>query len=272
MNKLYFYTLHEFEIKDTNNKFELNKNCFFQLDYCDSIQIVDKFSNQSLSLKYHQLDSLKSLNCKPFEDNLFIELFPIEINPIEKHITTNCEIIIFENSVKIIYKNVYYSYYYNLKDQNYIIENNDILYIFNSINCLCFDLKNKSFDLKKCKKISKNNKNIEILCNLNQNIDYFVLYNFNLSTNNVYIKKYKATNKIQLDNYSLIFTFFNLLKNDFEESKKFLSKEIDYYQIKNYIKQYDRIIELNNTFYLSNHNEIEKIDFKIQNNVIVDID
>ena len=99
-----------------------------------------------------------------------------------------------------------------------------------------------------------------------------MLYTFDLINNELAKRQYKNNNTFTIDNFTLPLVFFHLVKNNFDDAKLLLSQNIVFDDIKEYICQFDDIIEIDNQYYLSSFNNICKIKFKIENNTIIDVD
>ena len=67
------------------------------------------------------------------------------------------------------------------------------------------------------------------------------------------------------------FLFFELVKANNKDAKKFITGNIDYEKIKAYFSQYNHIIEIDNSYYLCG-NKIDLIKLEIIDNIITDID
>lgn len=273
MNKIYLFSLNEINLNYNNNNYIISPNKFVKLeDYLnENIEISSKIGIcNNLLLQNLQESNLLKLKISNLNDFKLIEIISTNIDKINKLKTKKCEIDIFCDHVEICYKTKYYSYYFECSNDNYAIEDNNSVYIFNNNKLLKFDLNNCSFTYLNCKQFSKKGDTIEILCQTQFNNTYFLLYSFNLTKNNVYIKRYKK-GEIEISSYNLPFIVFGLLKCDFYDAKSYFDNNLEFEKIKKYLNSFNNIIEIENKFYLLGSNSTE-VKFTINNKIIVDID
>lgn len=271
MEKIYLYSQNSYNITTAGTIATLDK---FR---CINLENVKSFSIKSLNGfdKDYEVCPSKIFNSnhlKVYQTDEFklIEIVALPEEIINKFTLKKCEVYVYENHIDICYNSKFYSYYYKSFKDNYVFEKDDIIYIFNDINLLQFNLKNNSFNLLKIKKLAKNGEIFEILCEIPYNNVYFLLFLFNFNNNNLQIKTYKKGD-LKLDNYSLPFVLFALCKNNIESAKDIIDKKIDYNNLQKYIQNFNQIIEINNTIYLLGNN-MTTFSCKIENNTIIDID
>lgn len=280
MDNLYFFSKNEIMLNTEKISTGINdtKTICLQENNLQNIELSEIINNQIFSSKLsfnNNFENYLSNNIisSKIDNNVYCEIiYAGKQSPLQKFTTENCEVFIYASHVEILYKNKYYSYFFDAKEECYCFEQNTNIYILNQNNLLVFDLKIKAFCLKKCKKYAKNDKNIEILCKTPKNNTYFLHYNFDTSNNQITIKQYKNNSQLTFDNYTLPIVFFHLVKNNFDDAKLLLSNNINFDNIKNYFSRFNDIWEIDGKFLLTSCDMICNINFEIQNNLIIDID
>lgn len=270
MNNTYFFSMNNFSVFCDDKTYCANKNK--GLMFVNLNQNVKISTNNSVSeFDYKHIDNSNHIKYAKIDGDYFVEIVcaPNE-ELLNKYTSPSCEIFAYKNHIDICYCSKIYSYYFCNDGTSVAIEQDDHLYVFNKKNVLEFDLKNKSFFLKKCKKYEKMNENVEILCEIPYTNAYFTLYNFNLNSKAVIKKNYKK-GEIKIEKYSLPFMFFYLVKSDIAEKFNFTCEQLNYESVAGYLKQFNHIFEIDNKYYLSG-SKICQISFVIENNRIVDID
>ena len=277
MDKLYIFSQNNLYIKSKEDWLPINsiRNLLIQNFNDENLQIIENTYNQSFitNLCFNKQYIFSNIRTSMIDNNLYCEIIHSNNSkPLQKFCTKTCEVYIYNNYVEILNNNNFFDYYFCAEKNNFAIENDDIIYIFNDNNILEFDTKINSFCLKKCKKYAKNGENIEVLCKIPKNNVYFILYNFDIINNNVNKKFYKNENILLYDAYSLPIIFFYLVKNNIPDAKNFLGQNINFDELKNYLSQFDDIWEIDGEYVVSSGKQICKIKFEIKNNLIVDID
>ena len=273
MKKIYLFTLNNFYIEQNGNRLPLCKNSYLKI--CDikddTLSVCD-----TLCPKNKIEISKNAKTCNFFRVNECTDKF-IEIiscgknNLIEKLKTKNIEVEIYENFLLIIYKNIPYTYYFKNDGANICMELKDKIYIFNKYFLVIFDSISKSFCHLFVEKYSKNNDKIELLCNLPKNIGYLIIISINLNEKTINSKKLKKQN-IKIDSNILPYAVFYLSKHSFEEVKSFINENIQTKKLMEYFSEFENIFDIDGKFYLSSLNKITQINFKIKDNVVVEID
>ncbi|MBQ7884612.1 MAG: hypothetical protein IJ318_00745 [Clostridia bacterium] len=280
MNNIYVFSQNDLIINNSGDNLFINKHCVAKLEEVDQSTLTLYSQNSTLqqpcilnliNTKINQdFNNIKTIK---IDNDLFIEIIHTNLTmPLQVHETKCAKIYIFNTYLYVLHDGKFYCYYFSCQNENYVIEENDKIYIFNQDNLLEFNFKNKSFYLKKCQKMLKNEQIIEVLCKTPKNNTYFLLYSFDLLKNSVDIKKYQNNNMCIVDSYTLPFVFFHLCKCDFSQAQEYISEHIDFDNIKSYFSQFNNLLEIDNRLYLSSCSEICKIKFDIKDNIIYDID
>lgn len=271
MRNTYLFSLNEFDIKCGGKIYRIDKNRRLLIkDLDESLSLI---TNSALNCEC-KLDLTYAQNCKHLKINnlgndKFVEIisaFSDEVS--NKYTTSNCEIFIYENHVEVCYNSRFYSYYYLNSKENYVLEIDDVLYVFNELNELEFDLKNKSFFLKKCKKMAKNDEKTEILCEIPYNNAFFILLSFDKK--NKITKKVFKKGSLKTCDTTLPLTLFYMVKANIKQAKDYL-QGVDYEKLQGYFAGFNHIIEIDGKYYLCGNNFCE-VQFTIQNGIVIDID
>lgn len=275
MNKIYIFSFGNFFVEFNNQEYAINGNKYLELSCLKHYDFLKIYSSKSYANKIEaDLNNIESNNyfrVFTLNGNTFVEIVACNfLSLTQKILAGECEVFVYENSIRVIFKSVCYCFYFVSSMQNNAVFFNNILYVYNEKNILVFDCNLKTFNLLKVEKFEKNNKKIEILCKIPHNYCYFLLFLIDLSLNKVEIKKYKK-GEINYSKESLPYAVFYLIKFKFDEAKKYL-ENISYEKILSYFGEYENIACLNNEFYLCNHFKVTPVKFEIENNKIVDID
>jgi hypothetical protein len=266
----------------------LNNNQTYSLNNFSAIQIKE-YQNEILNIVetaggiastcQMQLNEKLQIELNPnirkqmIDNEVFYEIISTNLfSMLQELETSTCKIYIFANHINICTNNNIYGYYFLPSTQNHVVEDKNKIYVFNQNVFLEFDLKNKAFCLKKCKKTSKNSQKYEFLCSTSHNDVFFVLYLYDTSTSTITSKKYKNNKTLSIDNYTLPHVFFNLCKNNFDEAKDLIDPKIDFNSIKEYLSKFDHMYEYDGQYFLSSNAEICKIKFSCNNKMIYEID
>lgn len=280
MSNLYIFSHNNLIIK--YNEKIINVNAFSQAkitNYNNEIlEVIEKINNQTFSsnliLSSNQNPNLsQNIRSNIIDGNMYCEIIHTwHTLALQKFNTKSCEVFVYNNFVEILSNNKFYTYYFNGSLDCNVIEHEGIVYIFNQQKILEFDTKNNTFCLKNCKKYAKNGQNIEILCRIPQNNNFFSLYIFDTNNNSVSKKNYKNDNVLSCNKYTLPFIFFHLSKCNIDIAKTLIDNNLSYDDLKTYLCQFDDIWEIDGEYFLSSHKQICKINFEIQNNLIIDVD
>lgn len=263
--------------------FSLNNICLSTKESCkvinkNTVAKIDDLNNENLfawSLN-NDLCNVCKINFdsnslqNPLENTHFLEIISTNFMPMFKQETKNCKILFFCDHVQITFKTKIFDYYFLCNKNNYSVEKDNFLYVFNDKNLLEFDKNNQSFFIRNCQKFATKNNQIELLCSTPFNNVFFSHYMFNIKDNTVKIKQLKKGN-LEVNDLTLPFVFFYLVKANFDDAKNYLNNEINYDNIKKYLKNYNHILEIDKKYYIIGKN-INKIEFKIENNIIIDVD
>lgn len=273
---IYIFSKKKFEIKVRNDKKFIDKLNFIKINDYDNSDIFIKDHYGSLNLSSLQIMSgVPSLNYKSYLHNniMFLEIISTNLQSIIlKKLIKDYTIYILQNNLIVLYKENFYSYYFNYKDNIQVYEKNNILYIFNKINLIIFDSINKTFCYLKCIKYEENEQIFNILCTFNENSNYFLSFIFNKTSKEIIISKHKK-NHLYLKNPSQIINdFFYLIKLDFSYAKNLIDKNIDFNQIKQYLLPFHSILKFENEYYIFTKNDVRLIKFKTENGKIIYID
>ncbi len=263
----YIFSFNNICILTNNNSQNIDKNTIAKLENINNEQVFACSLNDEVS---NVCKINLNTNTKTIENANFVEIMSTSSNPKFVQETKNCKITFFCDHVQIVFKTNIFYYYFCCEENNFCIEKDNFLYVFNNKNLLEFNKTNQTFFLRDCQEFATKNNQIEMLCNTPFNNVYFSHYMFNIKENVVKIKQLKK-GELEVNALTLPFVFFYLIKANFEDAKKFLNDEIDYENIKKYLKNYNHIVEIDKKYYISGKN-FGKIEFKIDNNVIIDVD
>ena len=264
-----FFSLGNFKIKDDAGVCNINKNCYATTQN-DSIEISDFLMPKSCITVTTDLIKSCSLFKQGIIDNKkYIEIIHCgEIIIKNKINTKNAEIFIYENHILIIYNSQIFTYYFNYTSFAFVIEIEDNIYIFNDKILVKFNLNLKVFSHFIVVKI--NLQNLEILCRLPKNINYYFLFLIDEKNNKINIKKLK--HKDQKTPQMLPYKLFYLAKNEFEDVLFDIGKDLNNKSLFDYFKQFENIYNLNDKFVITKNNSVCSVNIKIVNDVVVDID
>lgn len=275
MKKVYVFSFEPFVVSLQNKIFNVNKNAHVELSGMqenDTIQIFQQNEpNKILTINPLKIKTNNFVRKNFCDNNLFLQIVATDFsNLIQKISIKDAEIFIYENSVRLIFQNSCYTHSYTNSFDCHAIKNDNNIYLINDKNLLIFNCINKTFNKLIIEKYLKNTEKIEFLCKIPRNFCYFLYFFINLSNNKVSIKKLKKGD-FTIKERALPHSIFYLIKNGFEDSKKYLSN-VDYKNLNNYFNSFEDIININNNHYLISSNQITSIIFKIENNKIIDID
>lgn len=274
MNNVYIFSKKNFIANNNNNNYEVNKNQVLKLSNIKENDTIKIFGNNT----YKEINISKTEYSNyyrhwHFNDNVYLEIISNSFDCLIQKVTTkNFEAFIYNNCVRVFYKELCYAYYYLQNNQTVstTFEKDNILYICNSINSLIFNGDNLSFSLFKTEKIIKNEKNIEILCKFPKNISYLLYFSFNFKTQTLSVKKLKKENTNQ--NLPIECLFFYLCKNKISDAKDFLLDKTLFENLVKYFNCFDDIVEIENHYYLYNSNQFIPLNLKFKDGIIEEVD
>jgi len=263
------FSLNNFVFFKDNTTTEINKNKYITIQDC-TLNVHDNLCPQNSIIVDTKNTSFCNM-CRSTEINnsRYIELIHCGENQLKnKFITNNCEINIFQNHISVIYKTNIYCYYYEYYENNFVYEIENKLYVFNNNYFLVFDFIYKVFSHFYIEKIN-NNKN-QIICRLPKNLNYFILFSFNLKTNKVTTKKLKKAE----DNFSYLLPFklFYLCKHNFEDVKNIIDDSFKTNELFDYFNKFENIFCFNDNYYITSLSKTSLLKLTINNNRIIDID
>ena len=273
MNNIYLFSQSSFLV---NSNININKNNFLKLTINPKTSLSYKKNIDdccSVQINFTDLKSNNFYRVFHFNEDIFVELITSDFNSLHSVYTTKtCEVFIYNNSVRIIKNNMCYTYFYNIDSENFVLEQDENLYIFNRKNIIIFNLNKITFSLMHLKKFVKNDKNIEFLCKLTCNSAYFLHFSVDLTKSNIIVKKLKSGEN-KTNSKSIPYSLFYLAKYNFNECKFFLSDASLLEKVVSYFNNYENILEIENQYYIYNSNIITPISFTINNNnKVEDID
>lgn len=271
METFYIFSKNNYKIFFNNNQYNINDATFCKitniLPDC-VIKIEDDL--QSLEINLKKLQTCNFCRVHKLNNTYCVEIIGINFNNIyEKQNTKNCEIILYDNVIRLFYKGICYTHYFKKAPNSCVFEFEDKLYYCNDKNILIFDFNSCTFLISDVEKYTKNDNNLEILFKIYKNSNYFLHYSYNFNNSTLNIKKLNKENDIK---DTTIFDLFYLIKFNFKQAENLLSKNINCENIKSYFLQFEKVLEFNNNYYLVNNNSLATLSFKIDNNVFVDID
>ena len=273
MNNVYIFSRNNFVVEHKNKALLVNKNSTLKLT--DIKDDVVKFYSPSrpqnaYPLNLNNLQTCNYYRCNKFNNDFYVELIAASFdNLLQKFNTSSCEVYVYEETVRIIFKNKCYSYFFNYSNDTSIIEFEEKLYIFNNKNLIIFDLQKLTFNYLKTEKYLKKDEKLEILCKIPRNFNYFVLFSFSLKNNKVTSKKYINE---KFDFAPPPYSIFYLSKYNFDDVKKQISGELNTDKLKNYFSSFENVVEIDGKHYLISFNQICPFVIKSENGVVVDID
>ena len=273
---IYIFSKLFLNAKHQNQTYSINKNCTLKIENVKESENIEiycpQYKNQSIFINPFTAKSCNFFNVWNLNSDIFIEIISTSFNNlIQKIHTQNCEVFLYQNSLRLIYENICYTYNYENLTTSFAIEKDNKIYIYNSANVVVFDLKNKTFKKLIVEKVSKNNEQIEILCKILPFLNYFLLFFINLNNSSVQIKKLKKD--IQPINPSLLPNIiFSLCSFEISDLSEYLSSNINCKNLFEYFAKFQNLITIENNNYLYNFEEFVPINFIIKNNIIVDID
>lgn len=270
MDSINIFSLNNFIIKNDENTYHINKNCYVTVNSnLNNLIILNKNNKLKINLKNLELTN-NSYRLFEYNNSKFLQIISCGFNNLQqKYTSPNFEVLIYDDAILIINKTICYAYYYNSSSESYFFEYENYIYVFNNLNLLMFNSQTKTFTLLNTLKIAIENDNYEVLCQLPKLSDYLILYTFNKKNNSLTIKKLKEkTNK----NIPIVYNFFYQAKFNIQQAKLLLKNEDLFNNCNKYFNEYDDIIEINEKYYLFNYNKITPINFLIKDNLIDDID
>lgn len=276
MSKIYIFSKNEFEIYHNGQNFNLNK--------FTSLSLKSITEKEQITLSENCCGYLKTLTLLPFtiygnnyfntyslNDIKYINLISLDFENLISEITTkNFNIKIFTNAILVCNNKKCWSYCFKSTDNNYALEIDENLYIFNSFNLIKINTKTLVSTTLITSKLEVNLNKCEILCRIPKTNTHFILFIFDLSENTINIKKLKNDTILNIN--SLPYLVFYLSKLEFEDVSNYLSTQIQYESLKNYLNNFDDIIEIENEFFIYSKNNFIKINFIIINNIVNEID
>lgn len=276
MKNFYVISFSNFYIHYNGKLFFANSNAYCKITDATSNDILlvtsIQHSKNYLEIPLYNLQQSNFYRFSEIGNSVFIELLVDNFNSLCcKFNLKNIEVYIYQSAVRILKDNVCYCYFFNAEHQNFTFLDSEKLYIYNNINVLVFDIKNLTYDYYIVEKLEKNNEKIEILCKIPKNYGYFLHFLMNVSNNTIQIKRYK---KQHFENSKTEpMSFFYLVKNQINDAENMInSAKINIENLTDYFKKYDNIFEVEENYYLCNSSEVVPINFKIENNKIIDID
>ncbi|MBE7074730.1 MAG: hypothetical protein E7376_01965 [Clostridiales bacterium] len=276
METLYLLSQNNIWIECNNQQQLLHKNNYVYLQNMALYEKIKLYENLALfSPVYLNLNlslNQEGINIFNHKDKKFIEIITLNKNNVlQKILTPNSEIYIYNNFLTINYKTKFYSYYFFGNKNNYAVENYNNIYIFNKNNMIIFNIDYFSFNLLKCIEFKTEKDFFNILCPIQNNNNYYLYFNIDLINNKIETKKY-CKGEISYNNYTLPFLFFYLTKNGFEISKNLITSDLNINDLKSYFLKFNCMREIEGEYYLFSNQELTQIKFTINNNLIIDID
>lgn len=272
MNKTIFFSLNHFYINNENIFVNKNNSVVVE-DYEKPIEVRDDLPIcNSLKININDASSNLFLRCGNIESTKYIELISCNfLNIKQKFVNGGSEVLIFENSVLIFYNNLPYTYYFRCDNVNYCTETENSIFVFNGKYFVIFNKSSQTFTHYIVENLGKIDDDFELVCRLPKNINYFIYFNINLKDKKIINKKLKKP--LNSTNSAIIpHIVFYLAKNNFKEIKLYLNNEINYEKLIQYFSNYDNIFEIQNKYFVTNCREIKMVSFKIENNLLVDVD
>lgn len=276
MNKIFFFSKNTFVLSCSSENYSVNK--------FKNVVLTNVDNNSKITISQNCFGYLKCLECFPINvksnnyfnvyfcnESKFINLISIDFeNVVFETSTKNFNVKFLESAILLSSNKKCVSYCFNTTNKNYAIEINDELYIFNEFNLIKININTFISTTLITKKLEVNSNKYEVLCKIPQNDTYYILFSIDINKNKISIKKLKNNNDV--NNNSLPYLIFYLCKLEFEEVSNYLSKTINYQDIKNYLNNFEDIIEIEDEFYIYSKSELQKISFSISNNIVNDID
>ena len=266
------FSQNVFSISGEDKSVTIDKNRYISIP--DQSLIIYDNSSPLISSAHIHTSNLETCNmCRISEiDGMrLIELISCNFNNINGKFTfNNCEVYIYHNCVMVLNDGIPYTYYY-LKGSGLVckqIEN--LIYIVNKKYLIKFNILTKVFSHYFVTKYCLTNSALGIICRLPKNLPYYFNFTFNLNNNKVTIKKLKKTATIKEQELPL--AVFYLAKNYFENTALFISNNIDKNSLFKYFENYENLYMLSNQYYITSFNKIEKLNIKIQDGIVTDID
>lgn len=276
MKAVYIFSLKNFSIVHNNKSYIVSSNNYLKLvDFENNTLQVFNSKNKSecFVIDLNNINSTNHYRVFKTSKTIFIELISAEVINTYKILNTkNCQIFIKTNSLHVVYDDIVYPYYFCLDNDTNAIEFESNIYIFNKKCLILFNLTSKSFSYFECIDFNKNDKSIEIIVKFLKNNEFFIHFSFNLNKNMVSIKNLKNKNELLLNKYNLPYYAFNLIKHGFVNAKNLFCSSVDINALHSYLCRYDNIVELDDKFYIYNHNSITVINFIFEDNLIKEID
>ncbi len=273
MKKIYIFADDYYEIKYLNEKYFVNANTsaiLENINYEDNIEIYCSRTHTNSKVCLNKLCSCNQFSVHEMNGEIFLYLHFATFDNLIKIINEPCEILIYDNSIRIIFESLCFCMPFCGKAETLATEKDENVYIFNEKNIVVFNKENKTFITLKVKEYKKTLKNTEILCKLPKINGYFLLFIF---SNNklIEIKKLKKQNG-QNPSKALPYLIFYLCKFNFDECRNFVSDGIEVSKLSTYFDKYDNLIELENNYYIFSQQNIAKIDFEMLDNKVINID
>lgn len=273
MKEIIIFSQDSFTATHNNNKFFINKNAHIKISNYNPNEILEiNYKNITLHIPLNNLCSNNFYKVFNYKDKQYIEIIATDFNNLlYKYTTKSCEIFIYDNSIRIIKNNKCYSYYFKNGLNNYTIEQYECVYIFNENNLTIFDFNHSTFNSLKVEKFKKNNKFVEFLCKIPNNFNYFLHFIADTQKNTINMKKYKH-GEVTTNSQNIFNLFFYLCKHSISDANKFISNNLNFQDLTDYLQKYENILQINDEYFIYNQTELISIDIKIEDGKIIDID
>ncbi len=272
MNKMIFFSLNTFLLQNKNvvcknNHVQIETDCDEQLIIEDTLPI-----HHHLEITPKIISPNNYFRCQTISDIKYIELISCNFtSAMQTFRGSNYDVLIFENCLQVIYDGTPFTYYYKGTSKNHCVRLDNILYVFNNLFLVCFNVANKTFSHFFVVQYTTKNNHFEIVCKLPKNINYFIYFNINLENKKIFNKKLKKPLNIS-DSAILPYIIFYLAKNNFNEINLLINNKINYEKLIEYFSAYDNIFEVNNILLLTRCDEIKFVEMRFEENVLIDID
>ena len=232
METFYIFSMLDFKIIFNNKEYNIGEKAYCRItSILPDSKIIVKNNCGELEINLRNLKTNNNFRVFNQNGNTFIEILGTGFcNVLEKHKTKNCEVVVYNNSVRLFYDEICYTYSFeNSSQKSLAFEHENNLHLINNVNTLIFNLQNRTFTLCNTENYKKTKENAEILLKIPKISNYFVYFLYNAKNNSVKTKKLKMEKDVK---NSLIFELFYLAKFNFSNEKRELDKDIDYNQIK----------------------------------------
>ena len=237
MNKMIFFSLNTFLLQNKNvvcknNHVQIETDCDEQLIIEDTLPI-----HHHLEITPKIISPNNYFRCQTISDIKYIELISCNFtSAMQTFRGLNYDVLIFENCLQVIYDGTPFTYYYKGTSKNHCVQLDNIIYVFNNLFLVCFNVTNKTFS------------------------HFFVV-------------QYATKKPLNISDSAILpYIIFYLAKNNFNEINLLINNKINYEKLIEYFSTYDNIFEINNILLLTRCDEIKFVEMKFEENVLIDVD